>query len=103
MGSGAPMFYIEFKIGAVAFGTTLKNSSGLTGSAITAGRSYTAFGEAIIDSQKIVLGPCYAIATKGPYGGVIGGLGSLVEGRSVPSTATGAIEIYPGKAISTKC
>jgi hypothetical protein len=42
------------------------------------------------------------VATAGKYGGVIGGLGTLLKGQTVPKTS-GFIEIYPGKQATSKC
>jgi hypothetical protein len=104
LGPGKPMFYLQFAIsGATSFGTKLKTGGGLTGSKIVSGKPYTFYGEAVIDSQQIKLGPCYATATAGKYGGVIGGLGTLVESRSVPAATTGVFEVYSGEQTSTQC
>jgi hypothetical protein len=104
LGKGKAIFYLQFDIPkATAFGSNVKAGGGLTGSTIVPGQSYTAYGQAVIDSQKISLGPCYSVATKGKYGGVIGGLGTLIENREVPTSATGVIEIYSGQQTSIEC
>jgi hypothetical protein len=43
------------------------------------------------------------VATKGKYGGVIGGVGTLLKGQTVPNNTSGIIEIYPGQNASVKC
>ncbi len=104
LGTGKAIFYLQFDVaGATSFGSSLKAGGGLTGSKIVSGQAYTAYGQATIDSEKVTLGPCYATATSGKYGGVIGGLGTLIENRSVPNSATGVIEIYSGQQTSTQC
>ena len=104
LGSGTAIFYLQLAIsGSTAFGTNLKAGGGLTAKQIVAGKPYTAFGEATIDSITVKFTPCYAIAGKGKYGGVIGGIGTLLKGQIVPAAATGFIEIYSGKQADSKC
>jgi hypothetical protein len=104
LGSGSPLFFLEFSTsGATTFGRKLKAGGGLTGSEIVKGQPYTAYGRASLYGYKITLGPCYAVATKGKYGGVIGGLGSLIKGESIPFAVSGVIEVYSGRQTSTKC
>ena len=69
----------------------------------SAGDPYTAFGEAIVFGYHYKFKPCYAVATKGKHGGVIGGLGSLLKGVDVPTSGSGFIEIYSGQQSSTEC
>jgi hypothetical protein len=102
--SGTPIFYLEFSIsGATRFGDTIKKGGGLTGAGLTAGDDYTLIGQIKVFGQKLELGPCYTTATKGRFGGVIGGLGSLVKGEDLPTSASGYVEIYDGKETSTPC
>jgi len=104
LGTGKAIFYLQFEIPeATSFGSSVKAGGGLTGSKIVSGQAYTAYGQATIGSQKISLGPCFATATGGKYGGVIGGLGTLIENREVPTSATGVIEIYSGQQTSFAC
>ena len=104
LGKGTPIFYIQFAIsGAVSFGSKIKSGGGLTGGGIVNGQPYTLYGQAKAFGQKISLGSCYTTATKGPYGGVIGEIGSLVKNRSVPFAASGVIEIYSGKQTAKRC
>lgn len=104
LGNGKALFYIQFAIsGPVSFGSKVKSGGGLTGAKIVSGNPYTIYGQAIAFGQKISLGPCYVTATKGKYGGVIGGLGSLVKNQNVPFAASGVIEIYSGEATSYNC
>lgn len=104
LGSGKPIFYIAFAIsGPVSFGSKLKSGGGLTGAKIVSGSPYTIYGQATVFGQKLDLGPCYATATKGKYGGVIGELGSLIENEDVPFAAKGVIEVYSGEATTSQC
>jgi hypothetical protein len=101
---GAPIFYLQLSIASgTTFGQNVPAGGGLTGQPIKAGSTYTAFGQAVIDGFKFNFSPCYAVATKGKYGGVIGGVGTLLKGQSVPGAASGVIEIYSGKFANGKC
>jgi hypothetical protein len=104
LGSGKVIYYIQLATsGPVTFASSAKVGGGLTGKALIAGKPYTAYGQASADGITEGLKPCYAIATKGPSGGVIGGLGSLLKGQTVPIAASGVIEIYSGKKTKAKC
>lgn len=98
LGSGTPIIYLQFDTSSgVSFGTKGKAGGGLTGSQITVGDTYTIYGQAVILGYKVDLGPCYATATKGKYGGVIGGFSSLLKGRDIPFSASGVLEVYSGQ------
>ncbi len=102
--SGKPIFYLQLATtGATNFGPNVKAGGGLTGAPITASKTYTVYGQAKISGFPVNFTPCYAIATKGTFGGVIGGIGTLLKGQNVPAAATGVIEIYHGKSANTKC
>ncbi len=75
----------------------------MTAKKIVPGKPYTAYGQAKVSGLTFNFGPCYSVATKGKYGGVIGGIGTLLKGQSIPVAASGVIEIYSGKQTSTKC
>jgi hypothetical protein len=101
---GAPVFYLQVSIpSGTSFGQNAPAGGGLTGNPIKAGSSYTAYGQAVVFGIKFKFTPCYAVATKGKYGGVIGGVGTLLKGQSVPGAAAGVIEIYSGKSATSKC
>jgi hypothetical protein len=101
---GTPIFYLQLSIAAgTSFGQNVRAGGGLTGKPITPGSTYTAYAQAVVYGIKINFTPCYAVAVKGKYGGVIGGVGTLLKGQSVPGAASGVIEIYPGKSASGKC
>jgi hypothetical protein len=104
LGKGTAIFYLQLALsGGTSFGANVQAGGGLTGSEIDPGKAYTAYGQAVVSGFKFPFGPCYTVATKGKYGGVIGGVGTLLEGASVPVAASGVIEIYSGKQTSTKC
>lgn len=104
LGKGTPIFYLQLALsGATTFSTNLPAGGGLTGKKLIPGTTYTAFGQAGAFGITVTLTPCYVAATKGRFGGVIGGLGTLLKGLNVPVAAQGYIEIYPGKQASGKC
>ncbi|MBV9233165.1 MAG: hypothetical protein JO030_03920 [Candidatus Eremiobacteraeota bacterium] len=104
LGKGTAIFYLQIEIsGGTSFGSKVRAGGGLTSKKVIPGKPYTAYGQATIFSFTINFGPCYAVAKKGPYGGVIGGVGSLLKGQSVPAQANGVIEIYAGKQTGTTC
>jgi hypothetical protein len=104
LGSGTPIFYLAFTTsGAVTFGKNIKSGGGLTGKQIIAGDPYTAYGEASIYGYKVKFGPCFTTATKGKYGGVIGGIGGLLKGEQIPFKVGGVIEIYSGEQTGIEC
>jgi hypothetical protein len=104
LGSGTAIFYLQLAIsGKTTFGDKVRAGGGLTSKKIEPSQAYTVFGEAIVYSIPIKLSPCYTIAKKGKYGGVIGGIGTLLKGESVPVKASGFIEIYSGRQANTEC
>jgi len=104
LGSGTAIFYLQLATsGGTAFGENVPAGGGLTSAKIVAGKPYTVFGEASIGSLEYKFTPCYAIATKGKYGGVIGEVGELLKGVILPAAAKGYIEVYSGKQTSSKC
>jgi hypothetical protein len=104
LGKGKAIFYLQLSIsGATTFGASGTAGGGLTGKAIVPGKTYTAFGQASVGGFSVPLTPCFTKATKGKYGGVIGGLGTLLKGQSIPVAATGFLEIYPGTQATGPC
>ena len=104
LGSGTPIFYLAFSTsGGTTFGKDLKSGGGLTGKQIVAGQPYTAYGEAVVFGDKVKFGPCSTTATKGKYGGVIGGIGALLKSEDIPFKVSGIIEIYSGEQTSAQC
>lgn len=104
LGSGTAIFYLQLAIsGHTTFGSKVGAGGGLTSKTIVPGDPYTAYGQAVVSGFKFDFGPCYAVAKKGKYGGVIGGIGTLLKGESIPVPASGFIEIYSGQQTSTTC
>ncbi len=104
LGQGTAIFYLQLALsGGTSFAPKVAAGGGLTAKKIVPGKPYTAYGQATISGFTIDFGPCDTIATKGKYGGVIGGIGTLLKGQSIPVAASGVIEIYAGKQTSTKC
>lgn len=104
LGNGKAMFYLQIALSeAVSFGTKVGAGGGLTSKKIEPHQLYTVYGEVTISGITFKFKPCYAVATKGKYGGVIGGIGTLLKGQDVPAAATGAIEIYDGKQTGKEC
>jgi hypothetical protein len=104
LGEGTAIFYLQLAIsGATSFGSGVAAGGGLTSKDIVPGDQYTVFGQAEVYGFKTNLPPCYTTATKGHYGGTIGGIGTLLEGVDIPAKASGFIEIYSGEQTSTQC
>ena len=102
--SGSPVFYLQLSIpSGTSFGANAPAGGGLTGQPIVAGKDYTAFGQAVVFGVPFKFSPCYTVATKGKYGGSIGGVGTLLNGQTVPGAASAVVEIYAGKFASKKC
>ncbi|MEO6835963.1 MAG: hypothetical protein ABI231_08665 [Candidatus Tumulicola sp.] len=102
--SGNPIFYLQLATtGGTTFGPNVQAGGGLTGKPIKAGSTYTVYGQATIFGIPVNFTPCYTVATTGKYGGVIGGVGTLLKGQNIPAAASGVIEIYSGKSASGKC
>ena len=104
LGSGTAIFYLQLALsGGTDFGKNVSAGGGLESHTIVPGNPYTAYGQAVVDGIKVNFGPCYAIATKGKYGGTIGGIGTLLKNQRVPVAAKGVIEIYAGQQTSESC
>jgi hypothetical protein len=104
LGSGAPIFYLNLHFFAgTHFGTKIKPKGGLTGASIEAGQPYTAFGVVAVGHLVLMFPPCYTVATQGPYGGILPGLGRLFSDTTITGAGYGVIEIYPGMQTSQEC
>ncbi|HEY2553926.1 MAG TPA: hypothetical protein VGI15_01645 [Candidatus Cybelea sp.] len=104
LGNGTPIFYMQLALqGGTSFGGNVDAGGGLTGKQIDPRKPYTVYGQAVIYNIPFNFGPCSAKASKGKYGGVIGGVGTLLKGVQIPGAATAVVEIYPGKETGTKC
>jgi hypothetical protein len=104
LGSGTPILYLNLHfLAGTHFHTKLKSSGGLTGATIQAGQSYSAFGIVAVGHLVLMFPPCYTVATQGPYGGVLPGIGQLFSDTTITGAGYGAIEIYPGMQVSQGC
>lgn len=104
LGSGTPVFYLQIATsGPTSFSSSAPVGGGLTSAKIKVGQTYTVFGQAKISGFPVNFTPCYTVATTGKFGGVIGGMGSLLKGQTVPAAATGVLEVYSGQQASNPC
>ena len=104
LGSGTPLFYLQLALsGGTQFGSNVKAGGGLTGKTFVVGDTYTVFGQAKVSGVPVNLPPCYAVATKGKYGPVVSGVGTLLKNQTVPTAATAVNEIYSGQQASQQC
>jgi hypothetical protein len=102
--SGTPIFYLNLHfLAGTEFRTKLKSTGGLTSATIQAGQTYTAFGIMAFGHLVEMLPPCYAVATQGPYGGILPGIGQLFSDVTIVSAGYGVIEIYSGMQVSQGC
>ncbi|HLX25371.1 MAG TPA: hypothetical protein VKR05_00145 [Candidatus Cybelea sp.] len=104
LGKGTAIFYLQLAIsGGTTFDNKVRRGGGLTAAAIEPGYSYTVYGQAVIFGVKFNFGPCYAVAKNGKYGGVLGGIGTLLKGEQVPYAANAVLEVYSGQQTSSPC
>ena len=104
LGTGTAIFYLQLAFkGGTTFGSGINNTGGLTSAAIKNGKTYTAIGQATISGGKVNIRPCYTVATKGQFGGVLGYIGALFEYSTSVNPATAFIEIYKGKQTKNQC
>jgi hypothetical protein len=104
LGTGTSIVYLNLHFHAgTHFGTNLKAKGGLTSESIAPGDAYTAYGIVGVGHLILMFPPCYAIATKGPYGGVLPNLGQLFSNTTITGAGYGVIEIYSGEQVSQEC
>jgi hypothetical protein len=104
LGSGLSMVYLNLHFHAgTHFGARPKSSGGLESQAIHAGDPYTAYGIVAVGHLVLMFPPCYAIATQGPYGGVVPKLGHLLSNATITGAGYGVIEIYSGEQVTQAC
>jgi predicted small lipoprotein YifL len=102
--SGSPIFYLNLRfLAGTHFHSKLKSGGGLTSSTIQAGQTYSAFGIVAVGHLVLMFPPCYAVATQGPYGGILPGIGQLFSDVTIVSAGYGVIEIYSGMQVSQGC
>lgn len=104
LGSGTAIFYLNLHfLAGTHFGTKFGSKGGLTAEQIEVNQPYTAFGIVTVGHLALMFPPCYAIATQGPYGGVLSRIGELFAGTTITGAGYGAIEIYSGAQVSQQC
>lgn len=104
LGNGTSIVYLNLHFHAgTHFGSNLKSKGGLTSPAIYPGGAYTAYGIVAVGHLILMFPPCYAVATQGPYGGVLPNLGHLVSDTTITGAGYGVIEIYSGEQVSQEC
>ena len=104
LGQGTAIFYIQLGLsGGTSFSNYVGAGGGLASKTLVPKQPYTAYGQAVVYGFKYDFGPCYVVAKKNRYGGIIGGLGTLLKGQSIPVKANAVLEIYSGQQTQTKC
>jgi hypothetical protein len=104
LGSGTPIVYLNLHFHAgTHFGSNLESGGGLTSHVIHPNDAYTAYGIVAVGHLVLMFPPCYTVATKGPYGGVLPDLGDLFSNTTVTGAGYGVIEIYSGAQVSQAC
>lgn len=104
LGTGTAIFYLQMNLLTHStFGNAIDAAGGLTAATIKSGKTYTAYGQASLYGSTIKFGPCFEVATKGKYGGVLSSLGALLEYAVVPAKTKGFLEVYAGKQSKNKC
>lgn len=104
LGNGTSIVYLNLHFHAgTHFGSHLKSEGGLTSQAIYPGDTYTAYGIVAVGHLDLMFPPCYAVATQGPYGGVLPNVGNLFSGTTITGAGYGVIEIYSGEQVSQEC
>ena len=104
LGSGTAIFYLNLHfLAGTHFRTKLRSKGGLTGEKIDVGQPYTASGIVTVGHLELMFPPCYAVATQGPYGGVLSNLGDLFSDTTITGNGYGVIEIYSGQQVGKEC
>jgi hypothetical protein len=104
LGSGESLVYLNLRFSTnTHFASTVKSKGGLTSEKLQSGQTYTAFGIVQVGHLALMLTPCYATATSGPYGGVFPSLGELFTDKTITGAGYGVIEIYSGGQTGTQC
>jgi hypothetical protein len=97
-----PIYNLEWLPAAqFTFGKTAP-PGGITGSKMTPGETYTGYAVIYFKGSHKNVVPCYSVATRGKYGGVFNGLGTLMENQG-GSFLAWDLMIFDGKETSRKC
>ncbi|MFZ0574234.1 MAG: hypothetical protein WA304_08000 [Candidatus Cybelea sp.] len=75
---------------------------GISGSTMTPGKTYTGYAVIYFKGSHKEVAPCYSVASRGKYGGVFNGLGTLME-KQGGSFLSWDLMIFDGKDTSHKC
>ncbi len=94
--SGSVIFYLNLASSdSTTFGSKPKRGGGLTSKSIKANSTYSALLEGYaFGFWHSGLASCYAVAKPGKYGGVIGGLGSVLNGQQFAGIGYTQFEIF---------
>jgi len=103
LGNGPALFYLQLSTShGTTFGARVRAGTGITGKGLKPGNTYTAYGQVVMNSIPINFKPCFEIAAKGKYGGLVGGLWKLGLHVKI-SSATAILELYSGKHAKYGC
>jgi hypothetical protein len=97
------IFYLQLGMRKTSFGFTGASAGALTAAAIIPSFDYTIIGQGTVGKATFALGPCYAVATAGKYGGVIADIGAVLNGAAFSAAGKAVIEIYSGQFTQTSC
>jgi hypothetical protein len=97
-----PIFNLEWLPGAQFTFRATAPPGGISGSTMTAGKTYTGYGVIYFKGSHKEVAPCYSVATRGKYGGVFNGLGTLME-KQGGSFIAWDLMIYDGKETNRRC
>jgi hypothetical protein len=105
LGKGTTLVYDQLVLSRA---TTFAKKGGkgvpvITGTNIVPGKPYSLFVQFIVKGKKENSQPCYSIATKSKYGGVIQTGAVPLRDQSIASDTTVVAELYPGMQTKTKC
>jgi hypothetical protein len=104
LGKGTPLVYEQLMFGeATTFGKNATGDAVFFGVKIDPGKPYTLFAQFIVKGKKMNANPCYAMASKGKYGGVFNDGASPLMDTAISADTTIIGEVNPGKQTNTKC
>ena len=93
--SETPIFYLSIALGgSTTFGNKGGAGGGLESPNIVVGDKYSIYGQGTCFGVTENFSPYTTTAVSSKHGGEIGGLGTVLQGVSVPCAATGILEAY---------
>jgi hypothetical protein len=102
LGGGPAMFYFQLSMtNTTTFERKFEAGGGLASAAFKPGETYTAYGGVMIASIPMKHKPCYVMAVKGKYRGLLGGLGKLTTNGEVPAPSSAFLETIPANSQRT--